>query len=54
MTDELKQFSSWEDLHLHSLIKVAALKTRLKLKGEICLIDFISGALNRPPATSNT
>lgn len=54
MTDELKLFLRWEDLHLHSLIQVATLKTRLKLKGEVCLIDFISGALNRPPASTDT
>lgn len=53
MIDELKQLISREYLHLHSLMQVPTLKARLKLKGEVCLIDIASGALNGPPASSD-
>lgn len=42
------------NLHLYSLLKVPALKSRLKLKGELGLVDFMSPTLDWALASSNT
>ena len=51
--ENLKQHICQLHLHLHSLLQVPALKARLKLKREACLIKTV-GALNGLPASSST
>lgn len=57
MVEKLLQLASalgCRDSHLNRLLKVPTLKAGLKLKGEVGVVFIRSGALNGPPASSNT